>query len=133
MRPLPPLLWPLLAALALPACDFRDPATLRPKLPDGLALQKTTAAFDEALALASLGRCQEAAEKFLPLVDDFRLIGHLDRAAESAFWLGFCHEKLGRIPEARQSYQLVLRDYKNSPAARRAAERLAALPPPPQH
>ncbi|MDD4891072.1 MAG: hypothetical protein PHU85_14210 [Phycisphaerae bacterium] len=51
----------------------------------------------------------------------------LPRAAEAAFWLAFCDEKLSRPDRAIPEYQRVVERYPQTPQARTAAERLERL------
>jgi TolA-binding protein len=44
--------------------------------------------------------------------------------AEATFWLGYCHEKQQQTDEAARYYRKIVNDYKDTPAARKAEERL---------
>jgi hypothetical protein len=88
---------------------------------------KNVAGLDEAVAMVSQLRYGEAAEKFTMLAGRFETAGDQRRAAESMFWLGYCHEKLGRTKDAGDCYQKVLGKYSATPAAARAAERVGNL------
>lgn len=83
--------------------------------------------FAAALELVAELQYDEAAAKLFPLIAKFKSAGSPPRAAEAVFWTGYCHEKQGHADEARQFYDLVLREYPGTPASSQAAERLARL------
>lgn len=85
--------------------------------------------FEAAMALVANLRYREASLKFGPLVETFESAEMADRprAAESAFWLGYCQEKLGDNKKAAAMYRRVLERYLDLPAARQAEQRLRAL------
>lgn len=85
--------------------------------------------FEAAMALVANLRYEEASLAFAPLVERFESAETADRprAAESTFWLGYCHEKLGAGAKAATSYRRVLERYPDLPAARQAEQRLRAL------
>jgi len=91
--------------------------------------KKAEADLEAARALAAELRFDEAAKKLYPLIRDFEAAGRNSRAAEAAFWTGFCHEKLGQHGKAREFYDLVAREYSAAPACRQAVARRSRLVP----
>jgi len=87
----------------------------------------STPDFDEAVALASDLKYAEAELKFRQLAAWSEGAGYRDRAAECVFWIGFCLEKQGRLPEARAQYDKVMGGYPGTSAAGMAADRLKRL------
>ena len=91
-------------------------------------LQKQREArLDPAIELVADLKYKEAAVKLEPLMAVFAEAGSAAYAAESAFWLGYCREKLGDPNEARKLYDLVARKYPATPAARQAIARMTRL------
>jgi len=89
--------------------------------------EKTAADFDAAVELITELKYKDAAVKLEPLMAVFAEAGSAAYAAESAFWLGYCREKLGDPNEARRLYDLVARKYPDTPASRQAIARLGRL------
>lgn len=87
------------------------------------------AAFDEAMGLLAELKYAEAGDRFADVLVRFEAAGDSVRTAETIFWVGFCREKEGRLVESKACYERVLREYPQSPVARRASERLSRLPP----
>jgi hypothetical protein len=115
------------AALALAGCGaarepmrFADENHVRPAL-------QTEAAFDGAVALAAERHYDRAADQFAPLVGAYEAAGLRDRAAESLFWLAYCHEKLGLVTRAQAEYRRVVDTYPNAAAARQASDRASRM------
>ncbi len=90
-------------------------------------LRKAEAGFRSAMLLVADLKCSEAVRELLPLIQEFEAIGNRPRAAEAAFWTGYCHEKLEERSKARAFYNLAVKQYPDTPAARQAAERLARI------
>lgn len=83
--------------------------------------------YDAALALIGDLEYAGAAEKLSGLIPRFESAGDDLHTAEAIFWLGFCREKLGDGPAARQLYNDVIRRFGDSSAAQQARERLEAM------
>jgi tetratricopeptide (TPR) repeat protein len=83
--------------------------------------------FDEGVALASQLRYADAAEKFSRVLGRFSAVGDRTRAAETMFWLGFCHEKQGRVDQAKGFYNRLMDLYADTAAARQASKRMVRL------
>jgi tetratricopeptide (TPR) repeat protein len=129
----------LLAAAGAPlgGCQMSDwaPAGLfgelfAPRRRTVLVEMEDTAAFEEGVSLASQLKYAEAEQKFSTVLGWYEAAGDRPRAAETKFWLAFCQEKQGRTAEAKGLYSHILRKYRDTPAARQAAERLNRLPAP---
>lgn len=129
----------LLAAAGAPlggcAMSDRQPAGLfgelfQPRRRAVLVEMEDTAAFEEGVSLASQLKYAEAEQKFSTVLEWYEAAGDRPRTAETKFWLAFCHEKQGRTAEAKGLYSHILRQYRDTPAARQAAERLNRLPAP---
>ena len=84
-------------------------------------------AFDKGVALASELRYAEAEAQFAKVLAWYEATGDTKRAAETMFWLAFCHEKQGRIVRARKLYGRVIKEHAKAPAARQAADRMERL------
>jgi tetratricopeptide (TPR) repeat protein len=118
----------LAAVLTVGGCDMAPMGTNGSRFAhtdSGSADQSVAAQFDAAVEMVVQARYEEAADKFVGLLP--RLAGDPPRAAEGAFWLGYCRQKQGRAAEAIVLYQQVVADYPDTPAARQAARRLAAM------
>ena len=118
------------AALAALAGCASVSAPLKPARAPVVAMAAQTPAvtdLDRAVALTAELRYAEAAREFVALEKVCRAGGDAPRAAESAFWLGFCHEKLGRFDEAAEVYRRTQQEYPRTRAARQAGERLSRL------
>jgi TolA-binding protein len=96
-----------------------------------VASRQDVATLEEGVALASKLDYDAAAVKFGEVLPRFEATGDDKRAAEAAYWLGFCREKQGRPLEARELYERVVGDYGRQPAARHARRRLEGLTPAP--
>jgi len=83
--------------------------------------------YDAALALIADLEYAGAAEKLGELIRRFESAGDDPHTSEATFWLGFCREKLGDEPAARQLYDDVIRRFGDSSAAQQARERLEAM------
>jgi len=86
--------------------------------------------IDDGVVLVGRRRYAEAEMKFSRAQVWFHAEGDKGRAAECLFWIGFCREKRGKAGEARKKYEQLIRDYRATPAARQAAERMRRLPAP---
>lgn len=89
--------------------------------------RKVEASFRVAMLLVADLKCSEAIRKLLPLIQEFEALGNRPRAAEAAFWTGYCHEKAGEPSKARAFYNMVVKQYPDTLAARQAADRLIRL------
>lgn len=98
------------------------------------------ATFQQAQALIAEQRYEEALRRLAPLAPAMEKAEDWNRAAAVFFWMAYCHEKQGRLPQAIDLYRHVTAIYSATPAARQAGERLALLagpaeaepkPPPP--
>lgn len=89
--------------------------------------EKDAAAFDAAVELIATLKYDDAAAKLTPLMATFAEAGATFHAAEATFWLGYCREKLGNAEEADKLYDLVAREYPDTPAARQASARSTRL------
>lgn len=104
-----------------PAPEAADARLRRSAVPEVLA------EYDAALALIADLQYAGAAEKLTGLIPRFESAGDARHAAEAMFWLGFCREKLGDAPAARQLYNDVIRRFGDSSAAQQARQRLEAM------
>ena len=86
--------------------------------------------FEEGISLVSQLKYAEAERKFFNVLEWYEAAGDRPRTAETKFWLAFCYEKQGRIPEAEELYNHILKKHGKTPAARQAAERMGRLPAP---
>ena len=86
--------------------------------------------FEEGVSLVSQLKYAEAERKFFTALEWYEAAGDRPRTAETKFWLAFCYEKQGRIPEAEELYNHILKKHGKTPAARQAAERMGRLPAP---
>ena len=86
------------------------------------------ATLEEAVALAMNFEYAIATGKLLQVAPRFEAAGDKRRAADSLFWLGFCHQKQGKSAEARQVYTTVVQKYPREQAAGKAREYLETLP-----
>ena len=93
------------------------------------AAKEAEAAFKAGRALVAELRFDDAAKKLSPLINTFHIAGNEARAAEAAFWTAYCHEKLGRLDQARTFYHLVVEEYPSAPVSRQAAARFARIKP----
>lgn len=91
--------------------------------------RKAEAGFRVAMLLVADLKCSEAVRELLPLIREFEAIGNRPRAAEAAFWTGYCHEKLDEPGKARAFYDMAVKQYPDTPAARQAADRMARIGP----
>ena len=90
----------------------------------GQASADEKAELTEAVELISQLRYKEAGEKLRNLLPRLAASGDVPVLAEATFWLGYCHEKQQQTDEAARYYRKIVNDYKDTPAARRAEERL---------
>ena len=86
------------------------------------------AAFNRGVTLALEPRYEEAAGVFVELIPRFQDLGDQRRAAEAIFWAGYCYEKLSQYAVALEYYQRLVREYSDSPATKRALQRLEHFP-----
>jgi len=86
------------------------------------------ATMNQAVTLASDGRYEDAARMFAQRLQRFETAGG-DRAAaaEAMFWLAFCREKQGRLPEAAALYDRVATEFPDTRAAENALQRRQRL------
>ena len=96
----------LTAAAALTGCNAKGEYS-RDELPPR-ATQRDVATLEEAVALAMNFEYAIATGKLLQVAPRFEAAGDKRRAADSLFWLGFCHQKQGKSAEARQVYTTVV-------------------------
>jgi len=99
----------------------------RQRQPSVLVEMPDRNAFDKGVALASDLRYAEAEAQFAKVLAWYEATGDTKRAAETMFWLAFCHEKQGRIVRARKLYGRVIKEHAKAPAARQAADRMERL------
>ena len=116
----------LTAAAALTGCNAKGEYS-RDELPPR-ATQRDVATLEEAVALAMNFEYAIATGKLLQVAPRFEAAGDKRRAADSLFWLGFCHQKQGKSAEARQVYTTVVQKYPREQAAGKAREYLETLP-----
>lgn len=83
--------------------------------------------FEQAKELMRLAQYKPAIDAFSDVLPRLMKTNDFDRAAETLFWLGFCHEKSGDAPAAQLFYRRTLAEYPAAPAANQAAQRLARL------
>ena len=110
------------------SAQFAGPA--RPVGPPRAARRDLEETFERALGRVAELRYDEAATALEPLIRAFEAADRPARAAEAAFWTGYCHEKRGRRPEARRLYSRVIAAFPGTPAARQARARRARMQPP---
>jgi len=107
------------AAVAMAGCASMDVHRVQEPGPPA-----ETAALDEALNLVSDGRYEEAAARLEPLASRLERSGRTDLAAQALFWQAYCFEKDGRLDQATDLYNRVVRSHPLTRAAQQAAERL---------
>ena len=121
----------LLTAVVIGGCSGRwnlRPAKPQPRtVATTMPAEKAVKLFEEALDLVTDLQYQQAGEKFRRVVDPLDEVGDHRRAAEAVFWLAYCREKQRYLPAAAKLYKRLIEKFPDSPASRRAAERLAAL------
>ena len=93
----------------------------------GSASPEQKAELNQAVLLISQQQYNEAAEKLMNLIPRLLTSGDRPATAEGTFWLGYCREKQNRLEEAGECYRKVIEDFKDTPAAREAEERLNNL------
>jgi len=127
---------PILALMALGGCAAAEFAGTQISPPGARALPKVAtvaaapgdvAALDRAVTLITELKYSEAAAILAGLRPRLDAANDRVRAGEATFWQGYCHEKRGTAPAAIELYRLTVRDYAETPAAKRAQERLADL------
>ena len=125
---------PLVALIALGGCAAAtylgtqlSPADERAGATPATTDPGDVAALERAVALITELRYDEAAAILAQLRPRLHAANDRVREGEATFWQGYCHEKRGTVPPAIELYRLTVRDYTETPAARRARERLADL------
>ena len=94
-----------------------------------MTIDQADVEFNRAVALIGGLRYKEAISA-LAVQEGVAVSTHrIARAAECAFWHGYCREKLGDRRQAAIIYRGLLDVYPRTPAAAQAARRLAALQP----
>lgn len=118
----------LFAAAALVGCGSAD-RVAAPFAAADITADNAEQQFAAAVDLVANLRYREATVRFVRLIAVFEdpAVADRSRAAESTFWLGYCHEKLGDNEKAIAQYRRVLAFYGDLPAARQASQRLHAL------
>jgi tetratricopeptide (TPR) repeat protein len=84
--------------------------------------------FDEAVAEIARLEYAAAADKLTRALPAYERMGDRARAAETLFWLGYCHEKEQLTEEARRCYGRLVAEYPGSRAAEQARLRLGRMP-----
>ena len=87
-------------------------------------LEEARKGLDDAVALVAERQYDPAAEKLTGLIDDFKAADDKGGAAETTFWLAYCHEKQGHTGRAAALYNQVIHDFPGTPAARQATARM---------
>lgn len=85
--------------------------------------------MEAAVEMVFDAKYEQAAKLLDQLATGYEAANLPNRAAESAFWLGYCREKSGNFPEAAKQYRRVMEKYPQSEAARKAQDRLDGLGP----
>ena len=125
--------WLLLAAAASAiGCAMARPENglLVPAAERGPAKRFSNQALsdlDEALKLAGQLEYAQAEAKLTYLLPVFEAADEHELTAKTMFWLGYCNEKQGRWDQAKGFYDRVVKDYRDSTAARAAGQRLTLL------
>lgn len=83
--------------------------------------------MDNAVLLVSRLEYDAAVNKLTNLAAICRQSGDKARLAEALFWLGFCKEKQGTLPAAKEFYQQAVKESPKSPAAGQAHRCLDAM------
>jgi TolA-binding protein len=94
-----------------------------------MTIDQADVEFNRAVALIGELRYQKAISA-LAVQEGVAVSTHrIVRAAECAFWHGYCREKLGDRRQAAIIYRKLMDIYPRTPAAAQAARRLAAIEP----
>jgi len=117
----------LCLAVLAGGCSAEHRFGAAPRSPAPRVDKKAATDLDAAVGLVTELKYKEAAAKLGPLAATFTDACDKAHAAEAAFWLGYCREKLGNADEARKAYELVAKKYPDTPAARQAHARLTRL------
>ena len=125
---------PIVALIVLGGCaaaQYMDtefsPADARAAAAGAATAPGDVAALERAVALITELKYSEAAAILAGLRPRLDAANDRGRAGEATFWQAYCHEKRGTVPPALELYRLTVRDYAETPAARRAQDRLANL------
>ena len=125
---------PIAALIVLGGCAVAEYAGTRFSVPEdrtaaaGAATAPgDVAALERAVALITELKYSEAAAILAGLRPRLDAANDRGRAGEAPFWQAYCHEKRGTVPPALALYRLTVREYAETPAARRAQDRLANL------
>lgn len=126
----------LLAAVWLGGCSVLnapEPSSKGPRTPtetqSPAVSSQTASAFNEAMTLLENLRYTEALSRLDRVVARAEVLGDKKRTAECRFWQGYCYEKQGMYPVAREMYQKAAA-YEDMPAASLARQRMSLLPAP---
>ena len=92
-----------------------------------MTIDHADAEFHRAVALIGELRYQEAISTLAVQEGVAVSTNRIARAAECAFWHGYCREKLGDPRQAEDIYRALIDTYPRTPAAAQAARRLTAL------
>jgi len=123
----------LACALALGGCSSISGmlgVQHQPKPAAAQAKPEQAAALEQAVALVTELRYDEAIEKLRFLLPALQASGDTQRTAEAMFWIGFCHERQSRFDQATVWYRRTVNDYPDTPAAEQARQRLPRLESP---
>ena len=121
----------LVCALALGGCSISKMLGVQRDVnPAAQAKPEQAAALEQAVALVTELRYDEAIEKLRFLLPALQASGDTQRTAEAMFWIGFCHERQSRFDQATVWYRRTVNDYPDTPAAEQARQRLPRLESP---
>jgi len=122
--------WPIAAEFAPPNAAPGAPARGSPGGTPSFASAGDSAALDDAVALAAERKYAEAETRLAALLPRLEQTADDARTAEAMFWLGFCHEKQGRLATAESFYRRLVDRCGGTKAADQARWRLSRLKPP---
>ena len=99
--------------------------------PTGQINRADQVALSEAVAsifrTENPNRYEEASVKLAAIYPRFEAAGATGEAAETMFWLAYCHENSGRKDYAAEFYDKIVRDYPQTRAAEEAKLRRARI------
>ena len=110
--------------------DDSDLALQRAAAADAAAaIYAPVATLDQAIALITEANYDQAAAMLRKLIPQAESAGDYQLAAQSIFWLGYCHEKSHQPQQATQLYRQLQQAYPESQPARMANLRLQQISP----
>ena len=116
-------------AMARMTSDYNSRVAMAERRPAAplMTIDHADAEFHRAVALIGELHYQEAISTLAVQEGVSVSTNRIARAAECAFWHGYCREKLDDLRQAADIYRALIDAYPRTPAAAQATRRLAAL------